>query len=72
MRLALKQMCLKPSACVYVGDSPHDLEMSKRAGVRAIAVIGRFPTEAGLRAAKPEFLLNSLKELPAVLKSLEK
>jgi HAD superfamily hydrolase (TIGR01509 family) len=71
LRLALKQMCLNPRACVYVGDSPHDLEMSKRAGVRAIAVIGRFPTEAGLRAAKPEFLLNSLKELPAVLKSLE-
>jgi phosphoglycolate phosphatase len=72
LRFALKQMCLDPRACVYVGDSPHDLEMSKRAGVRAIAVIGRFPTEAGLRAAKPEFLLNSLKELPAVLKSLEK
>ncbi len=72
LRLALKQMCLKPSACVYVGDSPHDLEMSERAGVRAIAVIGRFPTEAGLRAANPEFLLNSLKELPATLKSLEK
>lgn len=72
LRLALKQMCLKPAACVYVGDSPHDLEMSERAGVRAIAVIGRFPTEAGLRAAKPEFLLNSLKELPAVLKTLEK
>src|SRR5579862_7253769 len=71
LRLALKQMCLDPRACIYVGDSPHDLEMSKRAGVRAIAVIGRFPTEAGLRAAKPEFLLNSLKELPAVLKSLE-
>ena len=71
LRLALRQMCLNPTTCVYVGDSPHDLEMSKRAGVRAIAVIGRFPTEAGLRAAKPEFLLNSLKELPAVLKSLE-
>jgi HAD superfamily hydrolase (TIGR01509 family) len=72
LRLALKQMCLDPRACVYVGDSPHDLEMSKRAGVRAIAIIGRFPTEAGLRAAKPEFLLNSLKELLAVLKALEK
>src|SRR5579872_207652 len=71
LRLALKQMCLRPSACVYVGDSPHDLEMSKRAGVRAIAVIGRFPTEEGLRARSEEFLLNSLKELPAVLKSLE-
>jgi HAD superfamily hydrolase (TIGR01549 family) len=72
LRLALKQMCLDPRACVYVGDSPHDLEMSRRAGVRAIAIIGRFPTEAGLRAAKPEFLLNSLKELPGVLTTLEK
>ncbi len=62
-------MRLDPRACVYVGDSPHDLEMSNRAGVRAIGVIGRFPTEAGLRAAKPKFLLNSLKELPDVLKA---
>ncbi len=70
LRLALKQMGLDPSDCVYVGDSPHDLEMSRRAGVRAVAIIGRFPTEAGLRAANPEFLLNSLKQLPAVLASL--
>jgi HAD superfamily hydrolase (TIGR01509 family) len=70
LRLALKQMRLDPSACVYVGDSPHDLEMSRRAGVRAIAIIGRFPTEAGLRAANPKFLLDSLSQLPAVLASL--
>jgi HAD superfamily hydrolase (TIGR01509 family) len=70
LRLALKQMCLDPKACVYVGDSPHDIEMSRRAGVRAIAIIGRFPTEAGLRAANPEFLLDSLAQLPAVLKTL--
>jgi len=70
LRLALKQMHLEPSACFYVGDSPHDLEMARRAGVRAIAVIGRFPTEKGLRAAKPEFLLDSITELPAVLDRL--
>ena len=70
LRLALKQMCLQPSACVYVGDSPHDLEMARRAGVRAIAVLGRFPTEKGLRAARPEFLLDSLTDLPAILSSL--
>jgi HAD superfamily hydrolase (TIGR01549 family) len=70
LRLALKQMRLEPCACVYVGDSPHDLEMSRRAGVRSVAVIGRFPTEKGLRAAKPEFLLDSITELPAVLDRL--
>jgi phosphoglycolate phosphatase len=70
LRLALRQLCLKPSACVYVGDSPEDLEMAKRAGVRAIAVLGPFPTEKRLRAARPDFLLESIRELPDALKKL--
>jgi HAD superfamily hydrolase (TIGR01509 family) len=71
LRLALKQMRLRPTACVYVGDSPHDLEMARRAGVRAIAVLGRFPTEKGLRAARPEFLLDSITKVPAILNQLD-
>jgi HAD superfamily hydrolase (TIGR01509 family) len=70
LRLALGQMDVCPAECVYVGDSHHDVEMARRAGVRTIAVIGRFPTEKQLRRAKPEFLLNSLLELPDVLKRL--
>jgi HAD superfamily hydrolase (TIGR01549 family) len=72
LRLALKQMALRANACVYVGDSPHDLEMARRAGVRSIAVLGRFPTETGLRASRPEFLLDSITELPAILDQLQK
>jgi pyrophosphatase PpaX len=70
LRLAIRQMCLKPSACIYVGDSPHDLEMARRAGVRPIAVLGRFPTETGLRAAHPEVLLDSITQLPEALERL--
>jgi HAD superfamily hydrolase (TIGR01549 family) len=70
LRLALRQLCLKPSVCVYVGDSPEDLQMAKSAGVRAIAVLGQFPTEKRLRAARPDFLLESIRELPGVLKKL--
>jgi HAD superfamily hydrolase (TIGR01509 family) len=70
LRLALRQMQLAPSACVYVGDAPQDVEMAQRAGVRAIGVLGPFPTEKRLRAAKPEFLIGSLDELPDVLKRL--
>jgi HAD superfamily hydrolase (TIGR01509 family) len=70
LRLALRQLSLEPSACVYVGDSPEDLEMAKRAGVRAIAVLGPFPTEKRLRAARPDFLLESIRDLPEALKSL--
>jgi phosphoglycolate phosphatase len=70
LRLALRQLRLEPSACVYVGDSPEDLQMAKSAGVRAIAVLGPFPTEKRLRAARPDFLLESIRELPEALKSL--
>jgi len=70
LRLALRQLELKPEACVYVGDAPEDLEMAERAGVRAVAVIGSFPTEKRLRAARPEFLLRSLDELPKLLECL--
>jgi HAD superfamily hydrolase (TIGR01549 family) len=70
LRLALRQMEMDPSACVYVGDAPQDVEMARRAGVRAIGVLGPFPTEKRLRAARPEFLIGSIEELPDVLKRL--
>jgi len=70
LRLALRQMGMDPSACVYVGDAPQDVEMARRAGVRAIGVLGPFPTEKRLRAARPEFLIGSIEELPDVLKRL--
>jgi HAD superfamily hydrolase (TIGR01509 family) len=72
LRLALQQLRLEPSACVYIGDSPEDLEMARRAGVRAIAVLGPFPTEKRLRAAKPDFLLDSIRDLPEALKKLDR
>ena len=70
LRLALQKLRLEPAACVYVGDSPEDLQMAKSAGVRAIAVLGRFPTEKRLRAARPDFLLGSIRELPEALKKI--
>ena len=63
-------MGLKPDCCVYVGDAPQDVEMARRAGVTAIGVLGPFPTERRLRAAQPEFLIDSIEELPDVLKRL--
>jgi len=70
LRLALRQMELQAACCVYVGDAPQDVEMARSAGVLAIGVIGPFPTEKRLRAARPEFLLGSLEELPKVLEQV--
>jgi phosphoglycolate phosphatase-like HAD superfamily hydrolase len=55
---------------VYVGDSAEDLQMARSAGVLAIAVLGPFPTEKKLRAAKPDYLLESIRELPSALRQI--
>ena len=70
LRLALRQMGLEAQCCVYVGDAPQDVEMARRAGVLAIGVLGPFPTEKRLRAARPEFLIESLEQLPRLLHRL--
>jgi pyrophosphatase PpaX len=67
---ALKEMKADAHHCVYVGDTPEDVEMARAAGVRAIGVLGPFPTEKRLRAARPEILLNGLEELPKLLREL--
>lgn len=68
--LALEKMKLRPEECVYVGDTPEDLAMARAVGMRAIAIVGTFPTEKSLRAVKPEFLLEGLGELPRLLERL--
>jgi phosphoglycolate phosphatase len=67
---ALRQMKMEANECVYVGDTPEDLEMARAVGMRAIAILGPFPTEKRLRAAKPEFLLKKLEDLPGLLERL--
>lgn len=68
LRLALRKMRLDPRFCIYVGDAPEDLLMARRAGVRSIGVVGPFPTEARLRAARPDLLLDGISSLPEALR----
>jgi len=66
----LREMRAEARHCVYVGDTPEDVEMARAAGVRAIAVLGPFPTEKRLRAVQPEVLLSGLHELPRALREM--
>lgn len=68
--LALKRLRRAPEHCVYVGDTAEDIEMARRAGVRAIGVLGPFPTAARLHAAKPDLVLTSVQELPRYLRTI--
>jgi HAD superfamily hydrolase (TIGR01509 family) len=72
LRMAMARLRAEPEECVYVGDAPEDVEMAKRAGVRAIGVLGPFPTAARIGAAKPEVLLDSVRDLNRYLRSAEK
>ncbi len=70
LRLAMLHLRLPPAACVYVGDTPDDVEMARRAHVRAIGVLGPFPTARRLRAARPDALLRRIDQLPEALRKL--
>jgi phosphoglycolate phosphatase len=72
LKMALRLAGFSPEDCVYVGDSAQDIEMARRAGVRSIGIPGPFPTEHVLRAARPDLLLDSLKDLPGHLTSMPK
>jgi len=63
--VAMKSMRVEPRDCLYVGDSAEDVMMSQRAGVHAVGVLGPFPTAKRMRAAQPEAILRSIRELPA-------
>ena len=68
LRAAMRYMGMSAADCVYVGDTPEDIEMARRAGVRSVGVIGPFPSSAKLKAAHPGVLLASITDLPEVLR----
>jgi HAD superfamily hydrolase (TIGR01662 family) len=68
MRLALEKLRALPQASVYIGDAPEDIEMAHRAGVRAIGVLGGSPVPERLRAASPDAMIETIVELPALLR----
>jgi len=69
LRMALGKLRALPQSSVYIGDAPEDIEMAHRAGVRAIGVLGGSPVPERLRAASPDALIETIRDLPALLKS---
>ncbi len=60
---ALKLLNRPVEGAVFVGDSEHDIRAGKLAGVKTIAVLGGSSPEDRLRAAEPDFVLESITEL---------
>jgi phosphoglycolate phosphatase-like HAD superfamily hydrolase len=54
--------CTSEAAC-YVGDSPEDIEMGKRARLITVGVRSEYPTSWKLKSHEPDILIESLPEL---------
>jgi len=50
-------------ATAYVGDSPEDIEMGKRANMFTVGVRSDYPTSWKLKSHNPDIFIESLSEL---------
>ncbi|MEP6742801.1 MAG: HAD family hydrolase [bacterium] len=63
LHTAMRMVGCSPEEAGYVGDSPEDIEMGKRAGMFTVAVRSTYPTSWRLRTANPDIYVESLSEL---------
>lgn len=53
---------------LVVGDSPEEIEIAHEYGFLGVGIAGGFCCAARIRAAKPDFMINSLTEMPAIVR----
>jgi len=61
----------EPDKTVYVGDMVHDIETAKLAKVKSIAVLSGYDEKEKLEKAKPDYILQDIGELPALIETLD-
>jgi len=64
-----RALSVEPSSLWVVGDADQDILAARAAGAVAVAVKGGFQTEARVRAARPDVILDSLPELLPLIQS---
>ena len=65
----LKQQQIKPEAVIYVGDETRDIEASKKARIKVIAVTWGFNSPEILARQNPDFLIHKPSELLEIVNS---
>lgn len=61
---------LQPEECVYVGDSPFDMQSGNGAGVITVGATWGFFSEEALRNEAPDYLCSHAKALPTLVRKL--
>ena len=63
LETAMRLLNRSPEESCYIGDSPEDIEMGKRAGVLTVGVQSAYPTNWKLKGSSPDIYIQSLNEL---------
>ncbi len=64
---ALERLAVAPRTALFVGDSPHDIAAGRNAGTSTAACLWGPFDRARLEAERPDFVLRSFADLPALL-----
>lgn len=67
MEKTIKKQNLQLEDCIYIGDEVRDIEASKQAGIKCIAVSWGYNEKSSLEAAKPDYLVDNVADLATSL-----
>lgn len=59
----------KPSDTVIIGDSTEEPDIARHLGLTSIGITDGYITESRLRAAEPDYIVNTLSEVKQILKT---
>lgn len=68
---ALRALGAEPGGALFLGDSPHDIAAGNAAGVISVAALWGPFSRTVLSGARPNYLLEHIRELPALVSRLD-
>jgi phosphoglycolate phosphatase len=68
LRSIAARLGVRPEELVMVGDGPQDIECGRAAGARTVGVLGGIASRERLLAARPDRVIDTLGELPALVR----
>ena len=66
LRLYMERLGVFPERTLIIGDTPEEIHISHEFGATSIALTGGFASRKRLEACKPNYLVSSLSEIPAI------
>lgn len=67
---ALKALRLGRDEAVYVGDTSHDIEAAREAGIKCIVVAGGAHSIERLLSFNPDYFVEDLRQIPSIIRKL--